>query len=145
MSYKGRFVPKNPDKYKGDVSNIQYRSLWERNVMKTFDTSKSILAWASEEVVIPYVSPVDGQPHRYFPDFVAKVRQKDGSIAKFLIEVKPSKQTRMPEMPKSGRKTKAYKTALAIYLINQAKWQAAQAWCEQYGYTFKVMTEEHCT
>lgn len=145
MSYKGRFIPRNPEKYKGDVNNIQYRSLWERNVMKTFDTSKSVLAWASEEVVIPYVSPLDGRVHRYFPDFVAKVLQKDNTTEKFLIEVKPLSQTKMPEPPKSGRKTKKYQTSVAMYLLNEAKWEAARKWCEKNGYKFKIMTENECT
>jgi hypothetical protein len=112
--------------------------------MKTFDKSKAILAWASEEVIIPYISPLDGKPHRYFPDFVAKVRQKDGTIAKYLIEVKPASQTRMPAPPKSGRKTKKYQTAVAMYLLNEAKWEAAQVWCEKNGYEFKIMTEADC-
>jgi hypothetical protein len=145
MAYSGKFKPKHPEKYVGDVNNIVYRSIWERNVMKTFDTSNSILAWGSEELVIPYQSPVDGNIHRYFPDFFAKVRQSDGSTTKFLIEVKPLAQTKPPVLPKSKRKTKRYREAMVIWLINDAKWKAARKWCEKYGYEFKIMTEHECT
>ena len=149
MAYKGLYCPKNPEKYKGDPNNIKYLSLWERNIMKTFDESKMILSWfapsGSFEFFIPYTSPKDGKIHRYLPDFLAKVKQKDGSIAKFLIEVKPKIQTEPPKLPKSKRKSKRYFAALHTYAINQAKWAAARDWCEQNGYIFQVMTEIICT
>ena len=61
MSYKGRYTPANPKKYKGNSRNIVYRSLWERKFMVYCDTSKNILEWGSEEIIIPYISPVDGK------------------------------------------------------------------------------------
>ena len=97
MAYKGRYTPKNPKKYKGDHHNIVYRSLWERKFMVYCDNSDNILEWGSEEIIIPYLSPWDGKLHRYFPDFYIKVRQASGDIKKFIIEVKPKKQTRPPE------------------------------------------------
>ena len=30
MTYKGKFKPKNPSKYKGDIKEIVYRSSWKR-------------------------------------------------------------------------------------------------------------------
>ena len=67
MSYKGKFRPTNRTKYKGDPDNIIYRSLWERQVMKDLDLNVNVVEWASEEIVIPYRSPIDGKMHRYFP------------------------------------------------------------------------------
>ena len=93
MAYKGRYQPARPEKYRGDPRNIVYRSLWERRVMVEFDTNDNVLEWASEEIQIPYVSPIDGKRHRYFPDFVVKMRDRDGKVIVKMIEVKPLAQT----------------------------------------------------
>ena len=107
MSYSGRYIPKNPKKYKGDHSQVIYRSLWERRFMVYCDSSDSIIEWGSEEIIIPYLSPWDGKIHRYFPDFYIKTKQHDGSIKKFIIEVKPKAQCKPPpSQPK--RKTKRW-------------------------------------
>ena len=72
MSYKGRYIPKNPNKYKGDPTNIIYRSSWELKLMRYLDEHSDVVQWASEEFFIPYKSPIDGRYHRYFPDFWMK-------------------------------------------------------------------------
>ena len=95
MAYSGRFIPKNPQKYVGDPKNIIYRSSWECKVMSWLDKNNDILSWASEELIVPYVSPVDGKWHRYFPDFLVKVRTKDGKTKTMMLEVKPKKQTKI--------------------------------------------------
>ena len=58
-SYSGRFRPSYPGKYKGDPTNIIYRSLWERKLMVWCDKNENVLEWGSEEIIIPYVSPID--------------------------------------------------------------------------------------
>jgi len=145
MAYKGKYTPQHPEKYKGDPTKIIYRSNWERNCMKTFDCNPNILFWSSEELSLPYLSPLDGKIHQYFPDFLVKVRSSDGSEKKYLIEVKPLSQCSLPILPKSKRKTRRYKTALATFAVNQMKWKAARSWCEKTGYEFKIMTETDCT
>ena len=89
MAYSGRFRPKNPGKYKGDPSKIIYRSLWEVKVFKWVDDHPDVIWWQSEEVVVPYRSPVDGRIHRYFPDVI--VHKKDGlnKTQTIMIEIKP--------------------------------------------------------
>ena len=77
MSYKGKFRPKNPKKYKGDPTNIIYRSLLERRFMVYCDDTSAIIKWASEEIIIPYVNPITGRVHRYFPDFYIKYKNKN--------------------------------------------------------------------
>ena len=104
MSYKGKYSPNNPAKYRGNVTKIVYRSLWERKFMVYCDQSDSIIEWGSEEIIIPYLSPWDGKQHRYYPDFYIKVKQNDGKIKKYIIEVKPKKQCSPPN-PKPTRKT----------------------------------------
>jgi len=140
MAYSGRYIPTNIKKYKGDVSKIFYRSLWERKFMVYCDRNEAILEWGSEEVIIPYISPLDGRRHRYFPDFYIKVRQKDGSIKKILIEVKPKKYC---SPPTSTRKTKRFVQEVRQWGVNQAKWEAAIEWCNDRGIEFKILTEDH--
>src|SRR6056297_545767 len=106
MAYKGRFKPKNPKKYMGDPTNIIYRSRWELLLMSYCDRHPHVVEWASEEVVIPYRSPIDGRIHRYFPDFLVKRINKKGIKETILIEVKPEYQTVPPQV--QSRKTQRY-------------------------------------
>ena len=141
MAYSGRFIPKNPKKYVGDANNIIYRSSWECKVMSWLDQNDSIISWASEECIVPYVSPVDGRKHRYFPDFIVKVKTKLGTFKTMMLEVKPKKQTIQPEPRK--RVTKQYITEVTTYAVNQAKWKAATEFCLDRGCEFKLVTEDH--
>ena len=137
--YQGKFKPKNPEKYMGDPTNIIYRSSWERQCMVYFDMNKNILKWGSEEVIIPYRSPVDNRLHRYFMDFIIKARTADGSIETSLIEVKPYKQTQPPQPQQ--RKTKRFINEVMTYAVNQAKWNAAEEYCKDRNWKFQIITE----
>jgi hypothetical protein len=141
MAYSGLFKPKNPQKYIGDHTNIVYRSSWECKVMTWLDNNHDIISWASEELIIPYKSPVDNRWHRYFPDFVVKIRTKDGKLKTMILEIKPKKQTLPPEPRK--RVTKQYINEVATYGVNQSKWKAATEYCADRGWEFRVLTEEH--
>ena len=140
MSYKGTFKPKNPTKYNGNANNINYRSLWELRVMKYLDDHPEVIWWASEELIIPYYNPIDNKKHRYFPDFVAKMKRKDGTVMTYVIEVKPEIQTKKPEQK---RKTKRYIQESMTYIVNQSKWKAATEFCKDNGWEFKIITEKH--
>ena len=140
MAYKGRYNPVNPKKYKGNPQNIIYRSLWERKFMVYCDTNDKVLEWGSEEIIIPYISPWDGKVHRYFPDFYIKVKQSSGDLKKFIIEVKPKKQTRPPKPV--VRKTKRWINEVRTFGINEAKWKHATKWCKDNDMEFKILTEE---
>lgn len=141
MAYKGLFKPRNPKKYVGDPTNIVYRSTWECRVMEWLDRNPDIISWASEELTVPYISPVDSRWHRYFPDFLVKVRTKEGKMRTMMIEVKPKKQTKPPEPQK--RKTKQYINEVVTWGVNQAKWQAAEEYCADRGWEFHILTEDH--
>ena len=142
MAYKGRYKPINPKKYRGDSSQVIYRSLWERKLMVYCDNTDAILAWGSEEIIIPYRSPWDGRIHRYFPDFYIKVRQSNGMIKKFIVEVKPKIQTKPPKKnPK--RKTKKWCKDVETWGINSAKWKSATEYCKDQNMEFKILTEDH--
>ena len=134
MSYKGRFKPQNPKKYKGDPNNVIYRSSWELRVMKYLDTQPKVEWWASEEMFVRYRSPIDEKIHRYYPDFVVKTKEKT-----FMLEVKPFHQT---QKPKQKRKTKKFLQEAATYAVNQQKWRAADMFCQEHGWLFKLVTEK---
>ena len=146
MSYKGKFRPKNPNKYKGDPSNIIYRSLLERRFMVYLDNNPSILKWSSEEIIIPYVSPVDNRVHRYFPDFYMKYRNNKDMIVEELIEVKPFSQCTPPnpkkKLTKTGRTSKRYLKEVQTYMVNDAKWSQAMKYCKDRKWKWRILTEK---
>ena len=140
MAYRGKYYPTYPKKYKGDPSNIIYRSLWERKFMVYCDRNEKILEWGSEEFFIPYRSPLDGKIHRYFPDFYVKVKTKQGTLKKWVVEVKPKVYTRPPRTPK--RKTKKYITEVRNWAVNDAKWKNAIEYCNDRNMEFIIITED---
>lgn len=135
-SYKGIYRPTYPKKYVGDPNRIVYRSLLERRFMLYCDRTEDIVNWASEEISIPYISPIDKKLHRYYPDFIVKTSKGK----KLIIEIKPYRQVSQPKAPK--RKTKSYLREQLEYIKNNAKWKAAKAFCEDKGFEFKILTEK---
>ena len=138
--YQGYFKPKNPHKYKGDPTNIIYRSSWELKLMRFLDERKDIIKWGSEEIIIPYRSPIDGRVHRYFPDFIVTKINKDGIQETALIEVKPKSQTQPPK--RQNKITKRYLTEVKTWGVNEAKWRATLEYCKDRGWTFHIFTEK---
>lgn len=136
MSYSGKFRPKNPQKYKGDCSQICYRSSWELAVMAWCDEQSNVISWSSEELVIPYLCPTDGAYHRYFVDFQITVE----SGKTYWIEVKPKKHTQPPKKPK--KQTRRYINEVMTYVKNQAKWKAADELANKNSASFQVWTED---
>jgi hypothetical protein len=126
------FRPKNAHKVVGNVNNIVARSSWEWRFMLYCDNNPNVIAWGSEIKAIPYISPKDNKIHRYFVDFFIKAKDKNGQLVNYAIEIKPRTQTVKPK-----RNCKAMLT----YMINEAKWEAANKWCEENNFIFKVMTE----
>jgi hypothetical protein len=137
--YQGKFTPRNPEKYAGDVKNIIYRSGWELQIMSKLDLSPSVLLWNSEGLAIPYRSPVDGKMHRYFPDLLVKMKMKDGASKTFLLEIKPHAQT---ELRTPKRQTRKFLTEVTTFVINQAKWHAAREFCKDQRWEFQIITEK---
>ena len=144
--YQGFFKPKHPGKYKGDPTNIIYRSGLEFKLMRFLDDNQNVIKWASEEFFIPYTSPIDGKRHRYFPDFWVKKKNRQGLVEELVIEVKPSSQCKPPNIenkntPK-GRISKRYITEVKNWGINSSKWEAAEKFCKRKGWRFVIMTEK---
>lgn len=107
--------------------------------MAFLDKRPDVISWSNEELIIPYRSPLDGRLHRYFPDFVFKVRRSNGAIEQYIVEIKPHKETIQPA--RKSRITKRYLTEVAKYAVNHAKWEACRAYCDKHGYKFMTVTE----
>ena len=136
----GRYIVQNKEKYVANLQECHYRSGWELKYMKYLDTHPNVIEWGSENVIIPYYSPVEKKTRRYFVDFYAKVKSKTGEYRKFIIEVKPADQCKPPKKPK--KQTQGYIKKLKAYVMNQAKWKAARKWAEKRGYEFVIITEK---
>jgi hypothetical protein len=139
MYHKRKYKPIYPEKYEGDPTSIIMRSSWETRFALWCDRNPAIVKWSSEETIIPYRCHTDNRIHRYFVDFRIKVKQTDGSIKTYIVEIKPHAQTKPPEYP--GRKTKRFITESLTFVKNQSKWKAAEEWCKDRGYEFKIITE----
>jgi hypothetical protein len=130
---QGKFNLKNPSKYMGNRTPT-YRSGWEFAFMKMLDENPAIINWASEAIKIPYRNPFTNKQTIYVPDFFMTYQDRAGKTHVELIEVKPANQSIREQVGKSIHNQ-------AHYVLNQAKWEAARAWCRQNKITFRVVNE----
>lgn len=137
--HQGIFKPQNPKKYSGDLNNIVFRSSWELRAMRWMDNNPSILKWNSEGCVIPYLCPTDLEMHRYFVDFAILTAKRDGSYQTSLIEIKPAKQRIEPKY--NGKNSKRFIEESMTYIKNQAKWAAAEKYCQERKWNFVILDE----
>lgn len=137
--YKGYYKPVNPKKYMGNPTQIIYRSMLEMKVMRYLDMHQQVVSWGSEEVIVPYRCKTDNRIHRYFPDFVVKMK-KGNIVETIMIEVKPDSQTKAPV--KKTQKQKTYINEVMTYAKNTSKWDAAEEYCKDRGWRFMILTEK---
>jgi len=135
---QGFFNPKNPLKYIGQKP-IRYLSSWELKFFRFCDDNSNVVEWASEAVIIPYLSPIDNKIHRYYTDGIIAIKEATG-IKKYIVEIKPSAQTKSPVQNRKKHKTMVYETIR--YAQNQAKWEAAVKYANKHGYQFIILTEK---
>lgn len=110
--------------------------------MGYLDSNPNVIQWSSEELFIPYRSPLDGKWHRYFPDFIIRMKHKDGKIITKMIEIKPHSQSVPPEPKSKGKHTKKYLKEVATWGLNSSKWSAAKEYCDTKNWEFVVLTEK---
>ena len=139
--HQGKFRPQNPNKYKGDPTQIFFRSSYELKFMNYCDLTESVNEWRSEEFWIPYRSPIDNKVHRYFPDFFVKYKDINGNTRRLVVEIKPAKDLKEPN-PNPPRKTKSWVYSVRTWAVNQAKWKAAKEYCADHNYEFRILTEK---
>lgn len=137
---QGYYKPKNPQKYLGNTDNIRYMSSWEYELCRVLDHNPSILQWSSETIAIPYIKPTTGKPAKYYPDYFLRYKNKRGEIISEIVEVKPSSQIKPPQT--TGKNKKQQLREQITYAINQAKWEAAQQFCQKQGISFRVISEQ---
>lgn len=131
---QGYYIPKHPEKYRGDVTKIRYMSSWEQRFNVFLDNNANILEWASEEIVIPYIKPTDGRVHKYYPDYYIMYKNKSGDIIREIIEIKPKNQVVL------RKKANVYEQIQ--FAVNDAKWAAAKAFCDHHGLIFRIISED---
>lgn len=136
---QGVYKPINHRKYTGHSSPV-YRSSWELKFFQWCDRTPSVLAWSSENVVIPYKDPVQRKIRRYFVDNHVVIKEGN-SICKYLVEIKPKVQT-IPPKESKRKKPSTILYEKATWINNQAKWAAAREWCEKHDHKFLLLTEE---
>ena len=141
-AHVGKFTPKHPEKYVGNINNIVFRSSWELKLFRHLDTNTIVKKWGSEEISVNYFDPVADKTRRYFPDVFVIIEQ-NGKQQKIMIEVKPFVETikPTPKLGKNGKPTPSYMIEEATYATNTAKWEAAKAFCQQHNIKFALMTE----
>lgn len=133
---QGFFKPKNPEKYIGTFP-IRFLSKWELMFMKYLDENPNIKTWSSESIIIEYFNPIKQKICKYYPDFSFETINNK----KYLIEIKPFKETKQPQLNRY-KKEKNKKLALQTWIINQSKWKAAERWCNENNFNFKILTEK---
>lgn len=143
MYLQGKYVPVNPKKYRGDYKNIVFRSSLELVAFKFCDVNPAVVAWSSEETVIPYISPVDNRRHRYFMDLTIWTRKEgQAELQVTLVEIKPKDQIKQPKKTKTMKES-TFNNSMRTWLVNQAKWTATEEFCAKKGWRFVIWTEEH--
>ena len=135
---QGIFRPINKDKFIGKTAI--FRSSFERKFFLWADKNPNVLEWGSENIVIPYISPLDNRYHRYYVDAYMVI--KEGTkIKKYLIEIKPYNQTIPPKVSKKKKPSTIIYEQNA-WSVNQAKWESAKKYAEAKGAQFLIITEK---
>ena len=127
-------------KYRGHKDPV-YRSSWELKFFRWCDNNPNVIQWSSESTIIPYVSPIDNKVHRYFVDNTITIKEGN-NLAKYVIEIKPKKQTVKPVAHGNKKKSTVLYENMT-YVVNMAKWESAHKWCKKHGYKFQILTEDH--
>lgn len=140
---QGYFKPKHPEKYKGDVTQIIYRSGWEFKFFKFCDENEMVLEYTSEPFGIQYWNSVDKREATYWVDGYMKTINKKGIVREWLIEIKPNKYILPPTPPKrmTDKQTHSYVRHAKAYIVNTDKFKAAKAWAKGHNMTFGIITE----
>ena len=135
------YRPVNIEKYRGKGLPI-CRSTWELKFCRWLDFNVNVLEWGSECMAIRYFDPVKSKPRTYYPDFYMKTLNKDNTEDKYMIEIKPYKQTIAPRAGR-GKKRATLINEHKTWLTNNAKWIAAKSMCEKMNFKFKILTEKN--
>jgi TnsA endonuclease N terminal len=134
MHRRRYYIPLYTEKYNGHTP-IVLKSSWEEHfAMNYCDLNPNCIEWSYESFDIKYRDPLTNRQTIYIPDFLLSYKTPSGDIKTSLIEIKPLHE-------KSQEYARNMKDA-AIIAKNQAKWEAAELWCQRRsGVEFLVLTE----
>lgn len=140
---QGYFTPRNPEKYKGDITKIIYRSSWELKFLSYCDENDRVVEYASEPIGIPYWNSILKKESTYWIDCYMVTRNQDETTTKWLIEIKPNKYLTPPEPPTrlTEKQTLAYARDAKTFIINDSKFKAARAYAAKNNMRFGIITE----
>lgn len=134
--YQGYFKPQNPEKYIGKEVPI-YRSGIELKFFKFLDTNPNVQRWNSEGITIPYYDKVRSKWRTYYVDNYVEIME--GTILKkYLIEIKPMKETKEPKASK-GKKKSSLLYEQATHITNTCKWAFAMDFCKKHNMDFLLL------
>lgn len=158
---QGWYVPKlHPEKCL-TKENI-YRSSWELAFYDWCDRSDNVVRWASEPIGIQYKNPIANLDYcnkhhlnpqnpaywkvcTYNVDVWIELLTPDGTnVRKIFIEIKPYAQTKPPEPLKpdaNPKQIKAWNEQARTYMVNVAKWKAAEEYFKSKQCEFMIVTE----
>lgn len=146
------YVLQKPEKYiNKKKTRIFYKSNLEQRVFYFCDNNLNVLRWEYEGMTIPYLRPVflnwklhHVEKHEYVPDLYVEIKENDGKIGKYLIEIKSKSDTIAPQMPKrrTQKSLRQFQFKAQQYAVNSNKWSAAEKWCRENGITWKIIMDD---
>lgn len=147
--YQGTYEVTNKEKYIGKKNPV-FRSSWEKRAFWWADNNRNVIRWASEPFSIPYhiqgEKTKKGKPkiRRYFPDLYIEIKTRDGTVKKYVFEIKPKSKCKPPRKPKrkTRKSEKTYQYLIEEWVMNNAKWEAASKACDKRGIKFNIITED---
>ena len=153
LTKQGYYTLLHPEKYALEDKRIIYRSSLEFRFCKICDTSTKVIKWASEPFFIQYQHPFKKSKFdkkkpktcKYYPDFYVELLHK-GEVVKYVIEVKPiSMLVKPPALSKYASQNQIlnYNRKLQTVIINHAKKNAAQKYCNDRQVKYIFITESY--
>mgnify|MGYP003644486785 CR=1 FL=1 len=114
---------------------LQQAKIDDLNVQQLIDTLKGVTDVQLSLIVAQILNFNREKTSVLVPDFFISYADKSTKKRVELIEVKPANQAMRERLGNS-------KHNQAHYVVNQAKWEAARAWCKQKGILFRIVTED---
>jgi len=138
--HQGYYNALNLQKYIGK-GPIIYRSGLELKFMRWCDKTDTILRWSSETIVVEYYDTIKRKNRKYYVDNFVEILEGE-VVKKYLVEIKPHKQTIEPKPSKGKKKSNLLYEQMMWVNNHHDKWPAARAFAEKHGMEFIIITEK---
>lgn len=134
---QGYFYPKNKEKLYGSDRAI-YRSGLELKYFQLLDKNENVIQWGAENITVPYF--FQDKWHTYYIDLFVIIKEKE-KIKKYLIEIKPFKQTQTPIYSKRRKQSNYIKECIE-FEKNKAKWKYASDYAKTKDFEFHILSDK---